>query len=66
MEGRYVGAFSDRGEIFTMSREDLWIKFSPSGTFDQTALQTLIRSSRTFSELVENPHRFALAIWRST
>jgi len=65
-EGHYVGAFSDQGEVITMSPGDLWIKYSSSGTFDQTALQTLIRGSRTFSELADDPHRFALALWRSS
>ena len=65
-EGHYVGAFSDQGEVITMSPGDLWITFTSSGTFDKTALQTLIRGNRTFSELADDPHRFALAIWRSS
>jgi hypothetical protein len=64
-EGHYIGAFSDQGEVITMSPGGLWITFHPSGTFDKTALQTLIRGSRTFSELAEDPHRFARAIWQS-
>lgn len=66
IDGHYVGAFSDQGEVITMSPGDLWITFTPSGTFDKTALQTCIRSSRTFSELAEDPHRFALAILGSS
>lgn len=42
---------------------NLWITFDPSGTFDLTALQTLARCSRIFSELAANPHRFALEVW---
>ena len=42
---------------------DLWIEFSPSGTFDLPALARLIRGSRTSSELADDPHRFALAVW---
>ena len=63
-EGHYIGAFSDQGEVITMSAGDLWITFNSSGTFDNTALQTLIRGCRTFSELAEDPHRFDLAICR--
>ena len=63
-EGHYIGAFSDQGEVITMSPGDLWITFHSSGTSDKTALQTLIRGSRTFSELAEYPHR--LAIWHSS
>lgn len=66
IEGHYSGAFSDEGEVITMSPGDLWITFKPSGTFDTLALQTLIRNSPEFSELAEDPHRFALTIWRSS
>jgi len=66
VDGHYLGAYSDQGEIIDMSPGDLWINFSSSGTFDQLALETLIRSSRIFSELGEDPHRFALAISRSS
>jgi hypothetical protein len=66
IEGHYSGAFSDQGEVITMSPGDLWITFEPSGTFDTTTLQTLIRNSREFSELAEDPHRFALRTWRSS
>ena len=61
----YIGAFSDQGEVIAMSPGD-WIDFTPTGTFDQAALRTLISSSRIFSELKEDPHRFALAIWRAS
>ena len=63
-DGHYIGAYSDQGEVITMSPSDLWITFRSSGTFDMTALQTLIRGSRTFSQLAEDPHRFAFAIWQ--
>ena len=36
-EGHYIGAFSDQGEVITMSPGDLWITFTSSGTFDKTA-----------------------------
>lgn len=65
-EGHYLGAFSDQGEVITMSPGDLWITFHSSGTYDKAALAALIRGSRTFSELADDPHRFALAIWQSS
>ena len=61
-----IGAFSDQGEVVTMSPGDLSITFSRSGTHDQAALRMLITRSRTFSELADDPHEFALALWRSS
>ena len=66
VDGHYIGAFSDQGEVVTMSPGDLWVTFSPAGTHDQAALRMLITRSRTFSELADDPHQFALAIWRSS
>lgn len=65
-DGHYIGAFSDQGQVITMRPGDLWITFDPSGTFDLTALRMLIRGSRTFNELADDPHRFALELWRSS
>lgn len=65
-DGHYIGAFSDQGETITMRPGNLWITFDPSDTFDLTALQTLIRGSRTFSEFADDPHQFALELWRSS
>ena len=65
VDGHYLGAYSDQGERITMSPGDLWIKFSPSGSFDPTALAELIHGSCHFSEFADDPHRFALAVWRS-
>lgn len=59
----YIGAFSDRGEVITMTPGDLWIEFTRTGKVDHATLQTLIRSSKHFSELAADPHRFALAHW---
>ena len=66
LPGHYLGAYSDQGEIITMSPGDTWIRFNPSGSFDPAALAALIRGSRTFSKLADDPHRFALAIWHSS
>jgi len=49
-----------------MSPGDTWIRFNPPGSFDPAALAALIRGGRTFSELADDPHRFALAIWHSS
>ena len=65
IDGHYIGAFSDQGEVVTMIPGELWVTFSPTGTHDVAALRTLITRSRTFSELADDPHQFALALWRS-
>ncbi len=54
-DGHYIGAFSDQGQVITMRPGDLWITFDPSEAFDLTALRILIRGSRTFSELADDP-----------
>jgi len=66
-QGRYLGAFSDQGEVIKMSPGDEGrVRFSASGQFDMLALETLMGGCQTFSELAGEPHKFALAIWRSS
>jgi hypothetical protein len=62
-DGHYLGAYSDRGEFLTKTPGTTGGRLEPSGTFDPTALAALIRSNRTFSELADDPHSFALAVW---
>lgn len=64
--GHYVGAFSDRGEAITMTPGDLWITFTPSGSYDSERLSSLIRESRHAKDFHNDPHHFALALWLST
>ncbi len=64
--GHYIGAYSDQGEIIIMTPGDLWITFTPSGSYDSERLDSLIRESRHANDFHDDPHRFALAVWLST
>jgi hypothetical protein len=64
MDGHYLGAFSDSGEVITLEGEpgDLFATFTPTGTYAQAELAELIRQSRGPQDLAGDPHAFALAV----
>lgn len=59
----YIGAYSDQGEVITMTPGDLYITFRGSGTYDHEGLNSMIRGSRRHSDLSDDPHLFALTVW---
>lgn len=61
-----TGAYSDQGEMLSMTPGDLFIEFEPTGTRDPASLQKLMRGSRGPQRLVDDPHRFALQVWLSS
>lgn len=61
-----TGAYSDQGEIISMTPGDLFIDFRPTGTRDPANLEKLMRGSRGPQHLVDDPHQFALQVWLSS
>lgn len=61
-----TGAYSDQGEIISMTPGDLFIEFEPTGTRDPANLEKLMLGSRGPQRLVDDPHRFALQVWLSS
>ena len=61
-----TGAYSDRGEVISMTPGDLFIEFRPTGTREPAKLEELMRGSRGPQHLLDNPHQFALQVWLST
>ena len=61
-----TGAYSDQGEIISMTPGDLFIEFRPTGTRDPANLEKLMRGSRGPQRLVDDPHQFALQVWLSS
>ena len=58
-----TGAYSDQGEVISMTPGDLFIEFRPTGTRDPGNLEKLMRGSRGPQRLVHDPHQFALQVW---
>jgi hypothetical protein len=61
-EGRYLGAFSDRGEVIEMGPGDLFATFTATGRLDREALASLIRQSGGPWELADRADDYAMAI----
>jgi hypothetical protein len=62
VDGHYLGAFSDRGEVIAMGEGDLFASFTPTGQFDHETLSALIKQSREPQHLADDPPAFALAV----
>lgn len=45
LEGFYLGAFSDRGEVIEMGSGELFATFTPTGRLDPEALTSLIKQA---------------------
>jgi hypothetical protein len=56
LEGFYLGAFSDRGEVIEMGSGELFATFTPTGRLDPEALTSLIKQSGGPQELAARPH----------
>jgi hypothetical protein len=56
LEGFYLGAFSDRGEVIEMGSGELFATFIPTGRLDPEALTSLIKQSGGPQELAARPH----------
>ena len=64
MDGHYVGAFSDSGEVIDLGGEpgDLFATFAPTGDYAHQRLTELMRESRGPQDWANDPHAFALAV----
>ena len=61
-----TGAYSDRGEVISMTPGDRFVEFRPTGTREPANLEKLMRGSRGPQHLVDDPHQFALQVWLSS
>jgi hypothetical protein len=64
MDGRYLGAFSNSGEVIDLEGDpgELFATLTPTGNQAHAKLAELIRQSRGPQDLAGDPHAFALAV----